>query len=93
VELARLLYERGDVEGLRARADADDPHAALTLAGLLHERGDVDRAEQLLRACIDAGYRHADEELVLLLADRGRSDDAERLRRFGLMPDGSIAGA
>ena len=42
--LADLLAERGDLDGLRARADAGDGHAAGRLAELLAERGDLDGA-------------------------------------------------
>ena len=49
--LAELLAERGDLDGLRARADAGDGYAALRLAELLAERGDLDG----LRARADAG--------------------------------------
>ena len=48
---------RGDLEGLRARADAGDRYAATQLAGLLADRGDFDEAEQILRARADAGDR------------------------------------
>ena len=49
--LAELLAERGDLDELRARADAGDGDAAGRLAGLLAERGDLDE----LRARADAG--------------------------------------
>ena len=42
--LADLLAERGDLDGLRARADAGDWYAAGQLAELLAERGDLDAA-------------------------------------------------
>jgi hypothetical protein len=56
-------------------------------------RGDLDGAEQVLRARADAGDRDAAVRLPPLLIKQGRSDEGERLRRFGLNPDGSIAGA
>ena len=37
-----LLAERGDLDGLRTRADAGDESAASQLARLLAERGDLD---------------------------------------------------
>ena len=49
--LADLLADRGDLDGLRARADAGDGHAAARLADLLADRGDLDG----LRARADAG--------------------------------------
>ena len=51
MKLADLLRERGDLDELRARADAGDLSAATGLAGLLEERGDLDE----LRARADAG--------------------------------------
>jgi hypothetical protein len=88
-QLADLLAERGDLDGLRARADAGDGDAAGRLADLLAERGDLDG----LRARADAGDGDAAGRLADLLAELGRSEDAEQLRRFGLNPDGSIASA
>ena len=91
--LAGLLAEGGDLDGLRARADAGEEAAAERLAGLLTERGDLDG----LRARTNAGEWLAAERLDVLLADllikQGRGEEAERLRRFGLNPDGSIASA
>ncbi len=86
--LAGWLRERGDLDQLRARADAGDRYAIYGLAQLLHERGDVDG----LRAQVDAGDRAAAGPLADLLAEQGRDEEAERLHRFGLNPDGSIAG-
>jgi hypothetical protein len=69
--LADLLANRGDLDGLHARADAGDKHAAGQLADLaadlLADRGDLDG----LRARADAGDKHAAERLTGLLADRG----------------------
>ncbi len=48
---ADLLARRGDLDGLRARADAGDGQAAGRLAGLLEARGDLDG----LRARANAG--------------------------------------
>ena len=48
-----LLVERGDIDGLRARADAGDESAAWRLVELMVERGDADG----LRAWADAGDR------------------------------------
>jgi hypothetical protein len=87
-QLAELLRERGDLDGLRARADAGDWHAAIWLAALLRERGDLEE----LRARVDAGDGYAAGQLVALLAQQERGEEADRLRRYGLNPDGSIAG-
>ena len=72
----RALADRGDVDGLRARADAGDGAAAMQLAELLAGRGDLDRPA-LLRARADAGDEHAAMRLAGLLADRG---DLDQLR-------------
>ena len=91
--LAMELANRGDLEGLRAQADAADWFdpggwlAAYYLAQLLAQRGDLDG----LCARIDAGDRWAGEYLPGLLTKQGRGEEAERLCRFGLSPDGSIA--
>ena len=88
--LADLLARRGDLDGLRDRADAGDEMATLRLADLLAERGDLDG----LRALADAGGElFAVRPLVDLLIKQGRGEEAERLHRFGLNPDGSIARA
>ena len=85
--LAGLLAEHGDLDGLRARADAGHGYAARRLAELLAQRGDLDG----LRARADAGDEAAAVPLADLLIEQGRDEEAERLRRFGLNPDGSIA--
>ena len=92
-----LLAKCGDLDKaeqiVRARANAGDEDAARQLAELLADCGDLDEAEQILRARVDAGDWRADGPLADLLIKQGRSEEAERLRRFGLNPDGSIAGA
>ena len=91
VQLAGLLEERGDLDEaaqvLRARADAGDKPAAISLAYLLAKRGDLDE----LRARTDAGDEEAAGLLPRVLIEQGRREEGERLRRFGLTPDGSIA--
>jgi hypothetical protein len=47
IQLAGLLYERGDLDGLRARTDAGDRFAASRLHGLLIDQGRGQEAEQL----------------------------------------------
>ena len=117
---AAMLAERGDMDGLRAQADAGNGPAARQLADLLAARDDLDEAVQILQATADAGDVSAARRLAELLAERGdmdglrsridagdvsaagslvelltkqnRGEEAERLRRFGLNPDGSIAG-
>jgi TIR domain len=73
--LARLLAARGDLNELRARANAGDGHAALWLASLLEERGDLDEALQILRVRAEAGDGHAARLLAGLLAARGDLDE------------------
>jgi hypothetical protein len=84
-QLADLLAARGDLDELRARADAGDEDAA----GVLPDRGDLDE----LRARADAGEPYAGRRLPGLLEKQGRREEAERLRRFGLNLDGSVARA
>ena len=89
MRLVDLLAERGNLDELRARADAGDWLAAGQLVDLLVKRGNLDE----LRARVDVGDGIAARRLAGLLADQGRGEEAERLRRFGLDPDGSIARA
>ena len=97
-KLARLLAGRGDLEELRARADAGldrlrarvdigGGYAARRLAKLLAERGDLDGLRARVADDDEAG------PLAALLIVKGCGEEEERLRRFGLNPDGSIAGA
>ena len=79
--LAELLEERGDLDGLRARADVGDGAAAVRLTGLLVERGDLNAAEQVLRACAEAGDSFAAERLAELLEERGDLNAAEQVLR------------
>ena len=78
--LARLLYERGDLNEaeqlLSAQADAGDWHAAIELADLLARRGDLDG----LRARAYAGDRQAVNRLAVLLAENRNDLDALRVR-------------
>jgi len=69
-ELDGLLAQRGDLDGLRARADAGDEAAASEVVGLLAEASDLDG----LRACADAGYEYAAGLLAGLLAEAGDLD-------------------
>ena len=77
----RLLLERGDLDGLRGRADIGDPDAARELVRLLRERGDLNGAEQILRARAGAGDRYAARNLAILLYKRGDLDGAEQILR------------
>ena len=70
VQLAELLAERGDLDGLRGCADAGDEAAAWQLARLLAERGDLDG----LRGRAEAGDEAAAWQLARLLAERGDLD-------------------
>jgi hypothetical protein len=75
--LVDLLAERGDLDGLRALADADDRYAAWRLA----ERGDLDGATQMLRARADGGDHVAVSRLADLLAQHGDVDGATQVLR------------
>ena len=81
MRLAELLAGRGDLDELRARADAGDRYAAERLADLLADRGDLDEAEQILRARANAGDEYAAVRLAGLLVDRGDLDEAEQILR------------
>ena len=76
--------ERGDVEELRARADAGEWAAARSLAELLAQRGDLEE----LRARVDADDEDATWELARELAQRG---DLDELRRRADAGDGNAA--
>ena len=65
------------LDGLRARADAGDNHAARRLADLLMKRGDLDG----LRARADAGDDHGALRLAELLEQRGDLDEAVQVLR------------
>ena len=67
-----LLVERGDIEGLRQRADTGNHYAAYELAHLLARRGDMESLRQWANINV-----HAAEALANLLARRG---DIEGLR-------------
>jgi hypothetical protein len=72
-QLAKLLARRGDVEGLRSRADQGDSWAERRLVELLAQRGDVEG----VRSRADQGDSWAERRLVELLAQRG---DVEGVR-------------
>ncbi len=75
--LADLLAMRGDLNGLRARANAGDHFAAQRLADLLAKRGDTDE----LRARANARDEFAAIGLADLLAKRGDTDEAAKILR------------
>ena len=62
------------------------------LAELLAERGDLD-GPQICAPGPTPATRTSRGRLAELLIKQGRGEEAERLRRFGLNPDGSIAGS
>jgi hypothetical protein len=91
MRIAELLWERGDLDGLRARADVGDEPAAFKLADLLRERGDLGGAVQVLSAVADADNVLASRRLAELLAERGdldglraRADDGDNWAAFKL---------
>jgi hypothetical protein len=81
-ELSVKLVERGDIDALRAYADAGESWAAHRLVDVLAERGDF----EALRARADAGDSHAAGRL----AERGDfyalSRPVRRRRRARLRP-------
>jgi len=66
--------ERGDLDGLLARADAGDRDAGERLVELLAEHGDLDGAARVLRTLADAGDRYAAWKLTHLLEKSGDLD-------------------
>jgi len=87
--LDMLLAQLGDLDGLRARADAGDEYAADLLVGPLGDHRDPDQAEQLLRARADAGDGGAAFDLAYMLAVR---EDLDELRARADAGDGAAAG-
>ena len=75
--LALVQEWRGDLDGLRDRADAGDRYAADRLARVLAKRGDLDG----LRARADAGDTNAVLRLALWLEQRGDLDGAMQVLR------------
>ena len=75
--MTELLARRGDIDGLRARADAGDRFAAQRLPWLLARRGDIDE----LRARADTGDPDAARRLAEVLAERGDLDGAVQILR------------
>ncbi len=65
------LAEDGDLDGLRALADAGNEIAATELAEMLAQRGDLEE----LRTRADTGDEHAAAELAEMLADRGNLEE------------------
>jgi TIR domain len=76
-QLADRLAKSGDLDKLRAWADAGDGYAASRLADLLAEHGDLDE----LRARADAGSQAAAVQLARLLAKSGDLDGAAQILR------------
>ena len=74
--LADLLFRRGDLDGLHARADTGDWFAARTLTDLLANRGDLDGLRGLAEADDYAAVR-----LAGLLGARGDLDEACQILR------------
>jgi len=81
--LVDLLAQRGDLDELRARADAGDRNAAWRLADLLAERGDLDGVVQILQDQAEAGDEYAALRLTGLLAERGDLDGLRVLADIG----------
>jgi hypothetical protein len=72
-----FLAELGDLDGLRARANAGDDNAAGRLALWLAKRGNLDG----LRARTEAGDEHAAVPLAGLLEQRGDRNEAIQVLR------------
>ena len=88
-QLAELLAGRGDLDGLRARADAGDRYAARRLADLLAERGDLDEAARILRERGSMDIRRENEFLV----GRGGLERQRALTAAGNGDAGRLAAA
>ncbi|MEU7874430.1 hypothetical protein [Dactylosporangium sp. NPDC049140] len=74
--LADLLRDRGDIDGLRARADRGDGYAAAHAVALLSGRGDVDGVVAVLRRQVELDNGHAALQLADLLIRRGARAEA-----------------
>ena len=83
--LARLLVRRGDLEGLRARAQARDKDAAWELV----RQGDADG----MRALWEAGDEDAGAELAGTLWERGDLDGARQVLQALAAAGGKDAGS
>lgn len=88
VELSEFHARHGLFDELRIDADADAGLAANLLAETLADQERV----ALLVAEIQAGNRFAGDQLIRVLEKQGRRVEADALRRWGLNPDGTLAG-
>ena len=80
----------GDLDQLRARADAGDWYAATSWPGCWSGTGTWTRPSRSA-APGPTPARGTPPRLAWLLEQQGQGEEAEQLRRFGLNPDGSIA--
>lgn len=94
--LTQWFLDRGRVrdaeEVLRVAVHHDDPMAVEQLVRLLTGQDRADECEAFLREVVAAGVLDADVALVRLLRERGRQREAAVLQRYGLKPDGTLAG-
>jgi hypothetical protein len=79
--VAGLLGKHGDLDGLRARADAGNRYAARLLAKVLADQQVWTRDLDGLRARADAGDRDAADRLADMLAKSGDLDGAVQILR------------
>jgi hypothetical protein len=92
--LAELLANCGDLDTLRARADAGDRAAAVQLAMLMGENSDLGGAAQILYPLAHAGDVPAAQQLAELMVRYGCLDEAARiLRSLGNADDEAAAWA
>lgn len=71
---------------------AGEPGACGEFARFLERQGDLGEAERYRRLALAAGERESPGGLAEVLTMQGRDEEARHLERYGLHPDGSIAG-
>jgi hypothetical protein len=77
--LDSLLAKLGNIDELRARAEAGDDLASSQVASILAGQGDIDGAVQVLWGLAVDGYKYAPDQLADLLFEHGRINELRAL--------------